>query len=445
MEGGKLMKKLLLLIIAAFTAASFVSAVDFGGNLENYSLITNEDDSQEQTNKLSLWLGITPTETMYIKGQGSVAYSLDEYDILADLDYLYITQDFPEIFNERSAFTYKAGRFFQSDFTGKVFAHRLDGALFSLALPAANITLGAGYSGLMLKPVSSINNTAADIVDDSDDDVTLAPKKIIANLGVSLIDVIPSQQLNISLVTQLDMRSDDLLEDGDTSDDDGRGGKLNTYYLGAGMSGAITGSIIYDTYLYLQMGKTLSLIDGSDYEDKSILAFLGGGSLSYLNRDFYFSKVTASILYASGDDDNTSIYEGNTDGNSSQFVPLTTSSTGLFFSPTPSNLLKGGLEYSLKPFADSKTMLKNFQASLGGGVFFKTSEGAVSEARVAAGSDKNYMGTEAVLTLNFRPVSDFGVTLSGGAFFPNSSSDGPVAEDLNDTVIGGMLNASFSF
>ena len=128
MEGDKLMKKALFILLAVFAAVSLASAVDFGGNIENYSLITNDSDSQKQTDKAALWFGVSPSETIYIKGQGSIAYSMDDYDFLADVDYLYITQDFPGAINEQSAFTYKAGRFFQSEFTGKVFAHRLDGA-----------------------------------------------------------------------------------------------------------------------------------------------------------------------------------------------------------------------------------------------------------------------------------------------------------------------------
>ncbi|MDX9801726.1 MAG: hypothetical protein RBT69_10365 [Spirochaetia bacterium] len=436
------MRKTIFLLLAFFTALSFASAVDFGGNLENYSLITSDSDSQKQTDKASLWFAVTPSETIYIKGQGSFAYSMDDYDFLADIDYLYITQDFPGAINEQSAFTYKAGRFFQSEFTGKVFAHRLDGALFTLALPIANFSLGAGYTGLLLKPVSGVNNTAADIIDDGDDDVKLAPKKMIVRLGASFIDIMPAQQLDVSLVTQFDMRSDDLLEDGD-AEGDGNGGKLNTYYIGAGLSGAFSASFVYDTYLYYQLGKTLTAFD-DEYKDKPISAFLGGGSVSYLNREFYSSRATASLLYASGDDDNKSVYEGNTKGSGTQFMPISKSSTGLIFSPTPSNLLKMGLEYSMKPFAERKDMMKNFQAALSAAMFYKASEGAVSESKAAL-SDEKYLGTEALLTLNFRPVSDFGLTLAGGAFFPNDKKDGPMGEDYRDTEAGVMINASLSF
>ncbi len=446
MERGKQMKKILLLLFIVFCIASFGFSIDFGGYIENYSVITSEPDSQEQTDKLALWLALSPTETMYITGQGSVAYSKDDYDILADLDYLYITQDFTGLFTQNSGFIYKIGRFFQYDFTGRVFAHRLDGAHFTLAFPRFNLSLGAGYSGLLLKPVSSINNTAADVIDDNDDDIKLAPKKVIINLGVALPEVMQSQQLDFSFITQIDMRSNDLIEDGDPATAEGKGGKLNAFYLGVGLSGALTGSFIYDIYSYLQLGKSLSYIEPkSEYEYKALFAVLAGGSISYLMKDFYFSKLTVSFMFASGDDDNVSVYEGNTYGNNTQFMPITDSNTGIIFSPTPSNLIRAGLEYSIKPFSKTKGAMKNFQAALSGAVYFKASDGAVSESIASASSDDKYLGTEALLILNYRPFSDFGITVAGGAFIPNSSSSGPILNDYREIEPGVMINASFSF
>ncbi|MCL2480490.1 MAG: hypothetical protein FWF38_02130 [Spirochaetaceae bacterium] len=430
------MKKNILFLLLAFSVLSFGFGVDFGGYVGNYSLITSESDFREQINKLALWLALSPADAVYITGQGSVAYSYEEYDILGDLDYLYVTQDF-------SGFSYKLGRFFQSEFTGNVFSHRLDGAQFDLAFSRLNLMLGAGYSGLLLKPVSSLNNSKADMVDNSDDDIKFAPKKVIINLGASFPEIIPSQQLDFSVVTQIDMRSKDLIEDNDPADKEGKGGKFNTVYFGLGLSGALTGSFIYDIYGYLQLAKSLSLIE-AEYLYKNQIAFLVGGSVSYLNKDFYFSKITASFMYASGDDDSASVYDGNTNDNNSQFIPVSESVTGIIFAPILSNLLRAGLEYSVKPF--SSRVMKNFQIAISGAAYFKATEGAVSENRVSTGySSEKYLGTEAMLTFNLRPFSDFGITAAGGAFFPNKSSDSPVYEEYRNVEPGVMINASFSF
>ena len=438
------MKKFLLLLLIAFCILSFSFGVDFGGYVENYSLLTSSPDIREQINKLALWLALSPSETLYITGQGSLAYSYDEYIILLDLDYLYLTQEFPGIFSGKSDFSYTLGRFFQHEFTDMVFAHRLDGIQLNLAFPVMNLMLGAGYSGLLLKPVSTLNNTRADMVDDSDDDIKLAPKKVIINLGASFPEILPSQQLDFSVVTQFDMRNEGLIDDKSPIGTEGKGGKLNTIYFGMGLSGVVTGSLIYDVYGYLQLGKSLSLVDTkNEYIYRPMVAFLAGGSVSYLMRDFYFSKITASFIYASGDKDNTSVYEGNREGHNTQFMPVSESKAGTIFSPNLSNLIKAGLEYSLKPF--SSGAMKDFQVAVSGAVFFKATEGAISEGMASVVSEQKYLGTEALLIFNYRPFSDFGITLAGGAFFPNSSSSGPIVDGYRDIEPGVMINASFSF
>jgi hypothetical protein len=435
MERGKLMKKFIFILFFAFSILSLSFGVDFGGFIENYSLITNNDDSREQIDKLALWLAFSPVEKIYIAGQACIAYSYNDYDILADVDYLYMT-------HELSFLSYQVGRFSQYEFSRKVFDHRLDGAQAAASFSNINLKFGAGYTGLLLKPVSTLNNTMADMVDDNDDDIHFAPKKIILNLGATYLDIIPSQQLDFSFVAQFDMRSKDLIKDKDSADKDGKGGKLNTFYFGLGLSGALTGSFIYDVFGYLQVGSSLSLIEEkNEYLDKPTIAFLGGGSLSYLMKDFYFSKITASFIYASGDDDNTSVYQGNTKGNNTQFMPVSEAVTGIIFSPNLSNLIKAGLEYSLKPF--SSGIMKDFQAAVSAAVYFKASEGAVSEAIASADSSDTYLGTEAMITLSYRPFSDLGVKLAGGAFFPNSSSSGPMID--TDVEPGLMIHASFSF
>ena len=434
------MKKNILFIFLAFSILSFCFGVDFGGYIENYSMIPAETDFIEQINKLAVWFSLSPAETMYLTGQGSVGYSYNEYDILADLDYLYFAHNI-------SNFSYTLGRFSQSEFTGKVFSHRLDGVQFDLAFSKMNLMIGAGYSGFLLKPVSILNNSQADMIDERDDDETFAPKKIIVNAGINFPDLFASQQLDLSFVGQFDMRNEDLIEDGDIADADGKGGKLNTIYVGAGLSGAITGSFIYDLYGYVQYGKSLSLIaSDSKYKEKTLLAFLCGGSISYLNKDFYFSKITLSGLYASGDDDSASVYDGNTNESNTQFIPVSESKTGIIFSPILSNIIIAGLEYSLKPF--SSGIMKNFQVAISGNFYFKASDGAVSENRLSSAysaSDEKYIGTEAMLILNYKPFSDFGITLAGGAFIPNTSSDSPIYSDYRNVEPGILVKASFSF
>ena len=439
------MKKILLILILMILTSPLMFSFDWGGNISNYSYATNEDDSYDQVNKFSLWGSHSFDDFTYFTGQGSIGYAKDDYDFLADLDYLYFDQSIPEIFGESSALSYRIGRFYQSEFTGKVFAHRADGLFVNLGIPAGNLHLSTGYTGLLLKPVSDLNTTAADIADDDDDDIHFAPKKLVSVLGFDFIDILPGQQLNISGVSVFDLRSDDLIEDGDTSAGENTGGKLNTFYIGAGLGGGISSSVFYDIYGYMQLGKTLTN-DGVEYSYESISAFLGGGSLSWFSKQLLYSKATASFVYASGDDDSSSLYEGNTEDSGTTFIPVSGTSTGFIFAPDLSNIMIAGLEYSIKPFGNEKGMISNLQTLLSANMFFRATEGAISEQGIInTASDDKYLGTEIDLGINFRPFSDFGVGLKGGIFMPPTGSDSAVNEDSNDPEFGGSVNLSFSF
>ena len=443
------MKKVLLILILSVLITPVMFAFDWGGNISNYSYVTNEDESYDQINKFSLWGAHSFNDFTFLTGQGSVGYAKDDYDILVDLDYLYFDQSIPEVLGETSALSYRLGRFYHSEFSRKVFAHRADGFVVNLGIPAGNLHLSTGYTGLLMKPVTSLKTTQADVTDDDDDDIHFAPKKLVSVIGMDFIDILPGQQLNISGVGVFDLRTDDLIEDGDTSAeataDGNTGGKLNTFYIGTGMGGGITSSIFYDAFAYVQLGKTLSL-ENSEYKDESITAFLAGGSLSWFSKKLLYSKATASFVYASGDEDATSIYEGNTEDSCTAFIPVSGTSAGFIFAPTLSNIMAAGLEYSIKPFGNKKGMISNLQTALMANMFFRATEGAISEqGYINTSSDKKYLGTEIDLGINFRPFSDFGIGLKGGIFIPPTASDSAINEDSNDPEYGGSVNASFSF
>ena len=444
------MKKLLSILVLSMLITPVVFSFDWGGNISNYSYATNEDDSYDQVNKFSLYGAHSFNDFTYLTGQGSVGYAKDDYDIMLDLDYLYFEQSIPEIFGETSALSYKLGRFYQTEFSGKVFAHRADGLLINLGIPLGNLHLSTGYTGLLQKPVTDLKTTQSDVADDGDDDEKLAPKKLISVIGMDFIDILPGQQLSIAGISVFDLRSEDLIEDGDTSaeasTDGNTGGKLNTFYIGTGMRGGITSSVFYDAFGYVQLGKTLSLENDTEYKDESITAFLGGASLSWFNKQLLYSKATASFIYASGDDDATSIYEGNTEDSSTTFIPVSGTSAGFIFSPTLANIMAAGLEYSIKPFGNKKGVISNLQTALSANMFFRSTEGAISEqVKINTSSDKKYLGTEIDLGINFRPFSDFGIGLKGGVYIPPTGSDSAINEAFNDPEYGGSVSASFSF
>ncbi len=54
-----------------------------------------------------------------------------------------------------------------------------------------------------------------------------------------------------------------------------------------------------------------------------------------------------------------------------------------------------GLEYSIKPFGNEKGMISNLQTLISANMFFRATEGAISEQGIIEPtSDKKYLGTE---------------------------------------------------
>lgn len=429
------MKKIILLLLI-FVTASAVFALDWGGNIENYTLVENDIDELTQKNKLSLWLELNPTDLITIGGQISGAYSYGDYNFLLDLDHLYAEIIIPK---NLLAVTMKFGRFFQSEFSGNVFAHKMDGLFISLGIPLGNFSLGIGYTGLLMKAEAKFDQTSADFIDDDDNDLIFAPKKLIANLSASFIDIFPAHQLDIAILGQYDLRTGTKIKDGDpiTKDGDIR---FNSLYAGIGLSGVAASVFVYNLFFYYQFGNSLSEED-TTYKSSFHSAFLAGVNLNYILNKFLFSKFSLSALYASGDNDIGSVTAGvSKKGNNTQFIPITTSSTGLLFDPNISNLIKTSFEYSLKPFSSlSNKVMKEFLASIKGTAYFKTTDSEVSEATIWLAEGEKYLGTEVILNIGFRPVSDFGISLAGAVFIPNSSSS------ENEIQYGGMLFASLSF
>ena len=98
----------------------------------------------------------------------------------------------------------------------------------------------------------------------------------------------------------------------------------------------------------------------------------------------------------------------------------------------------------MKPFdRSSMDVLSTLQTELSYFGFFRSAgKGYVSSADVDAGANGSWLGSEVDLALRFRPFSDFGIGLSGGAFFAN---DAVMLDDTNSVDWIARLTASLSF
>ncbi len=435
------------LIGAAFAAVLLAQtplhAFDWGVTIDNAtSARVEEEIGWEQEDKLSLWLGSELGKSWSFLLQGSYTFT-DERSYLFDLDTFTLGGKFTEI-SGLALFSLTLGRFPIADFSGLVLNHSVDGFSLGFAYPASSISIALGYTGLHLKPVSSIKMSLADAADAANDEVLLAPPRVLGDLKIAFPEAFARQDLTFSLVFQQDLRDGDgLLEEGDTAYNPSLGGLLNTVYPGVGLTGPITPWLYYDLFGYFGTGRMLSYSEG-EYRYAPIVSALGGASLRLYLERLLSSRLSLGVLYASGDEDAGSLTEGNTAGQATAFIPISASPPALIFKPTLSNLFLVQLDCSLKPLVWTRSSFgDNFQAAVKVIPFFRPAPGPVGENGLNPASDALYLGTEVDGTLSLRPLSDFGLSLSVGMFVPNNGAGGAFLESARTTEYIGKLDVSF--
>lgn len=447
MRAGFLIAATAAIVLAAAPAVAF----DFGGTVGNTteaSVPFDGDTSIGQGNSLSLFARHAFSEELEVVARARYEYRLDtvfaeETDTevdwwQGDLDALYARGRFTTAGETPALVDLQAGRFRLREFSGVLLAERADGVRATFGTADGDVTIGAGFTGLLMKESSDLLLSQADVSDDADEDEFLAPPRLLGIIAFSLPDFIAGQSFDVSVVGQGDLRDEDDLPEGQ--------GTLHTVYAGVGVSGPVVSTLFYDLYGYFGGGRTLSDLGGF-YTYKPIQSYLVGANLQYFMPEAAQSVVSLGYLYSSGDKDHGSFYEGNTEDASTAFVGLTPPGFGAVFSPRLGNLMVTDLSYSAKPLAGTgNRSLEEFQTELSILGFFRPTTGVISEPGINPASDDLYLGTEIDLALNFRPFSDLGLSLVNGIFFPNNgSSDSAFLEDAVSAEYNVTLRAAFSF
>jgi hypothetical protein len=441
----KAWRTLAIIAALALAGAAGVSGMDFdfGGFVENSSTPSVALDAKnpvwamDQKDRVGLWAEMHFNPQLSLTIQGSYAFSLD-LPYLFDVDALRL--DWKILPSLRASL----GRFIFSDFTGHVLNHKLDGVLFGVDFPFMVLSAGAGFSGLVLKPSSLVLMSRSDTTDQSDNGVILAAPRLIEKLEVLFPNLLPRQDLTVSVVLQQDFRpSGSLIQEGEQQPfvTGLSGGRLTSEYFGLGVSGAIVSALYYDAFFYYSLGSTLSYVadpasgTGSSYQYEAIQAFLGGIGLRYYNEALLASRAELRAVISSGDADNSTYLEGNSAGASTIFTPISQETLGLAFQPQLGNLLILTASYSLKPVSPLQLMVK-------GQSFLRPTTGAISALGIDPASNALYLGTEIDGIVNFRPLSDLGTALSLGFFLPNKSA---FTGQASLPVLAGRLEVSLSF
>ncbi len=440
-----------LVMGALLVAGGPAAAIDFGFQLSsNTELDSREEDEIFNSETLAAWLSHDFSDALAFSTQGSYTFTT-ERPYLFDLDALYLDGSTPA--GDLRRVGGRIGRFSVADATGYVLDHRIDGARFSISAPDYVLSFSGGYTGLLLKPTNDVIMSRLDLIDDDDDDVFLAPPRLIGLAELSLPEVLPAQDLTISLALQEDLRpEDDLIDEGQSEPQAAGGGRVDTQYASVELDGALSNALFYTVFGTFQTGRMLSYVEDEDtvtgfsYRYRPVFAGAGGAGMRYYVPDIRAQRAGFNVLVGTGDSDATSVIEGNEEGASTLFVPIAGPTTGKVLGAGPGNNVSVHAFYSIKPFIDSPTReIRDLQFGLDAFTFIRLVEGPVPADGVRPGGSGNYLGSEIDAGVNYRPFSDLGISLTGGVFLPNGADDGPIAESERDPSFAVSLEASLSF
>ncbi|TFG65134.1 MAG: hypothetical protein E4H36_00880 [Spirochaetales bacterium] len=441
------MKKLHLLLgilLLVLVLGGGLYAQDFGITLDNATSIDFEPAAVfGQWDKLSLWFNTGTQNKTVFSMKGSYTFSLESY-YLFDIDHLNLKGTYPVSGAKTPReFSFTLGRYYLSDFTGYVLSHTLDGIQIGVSYPFADISASFGYTGLLMKPNSSIVLSRLDYTDLLDNAILTAPPRLVGQVALTFPNLVLNQTLNLTFLFQNDIdrvmpERNTYLSEGETVFDPTLGGLINTQYMGLGLSGPIASTLFYDLFFYMNTGRLLTWDTAAGmYGYVPVIAFTTGGGFRYYSEQLLYSRFQLGFLFSSGDTDSPVYVEGNTAGNSDMFIPISSSATGLVFSPRLGNLMYGTLQYSLKPLSMLKgNLAQQLSAGVNWYLFLRPTDGAISEAGFLPASTEKYLGTELDMYVKFRPFSDLGASLSGGFFVPSAG--------FEDTSARGLLKLDFS-
>lgn len=435
-----------LFLVSAFG----IGAQDFGINLDNETSLNFQPDTAfGQQDRVSLWFDTGTQNKVVFSAMGSFFFDSlftatppPDYSIILDVDKFQLEGNF-SVADAKvpTEFSFLLGRFKEKDFSGFILGHKLDGIRLGFSYPFADVSAAFGYTGLLVKPTSSIILSVLDYTEQLDSSIVFASPKLVGHVAVTFPNLFLKQTLNLAFLFQNDLDRinaalNTYLLPGETQFDPTQGGLVNTQYMGAGFSGPLVSTLFYDLYFYMNTGHVL-FYNTTDfvYEYAPVVAFVTGGGFRYYAEKLLYSKFLLNFLFSSGDADSPLYVEGNTAGNSNTFMPISSSSIANIFSPRLGNLMYGTLQYSLKPFSMLKgPAAKEFVTGVDLYMFFRpyagAGAGAIGAVGVLPGSTEKYLGTELDLNASFRPFSDLSAELSGGFFIPSAAFEDPTARGL---------------
>lgn len=398
---------LLLMVFVGGTTAAFESTwgttLDGSGSLSWSEAL--DDNDPEFAFTAALWsrnlipLGLD--RSIDLSAQGSYTWT-DDRPYLFDLDLLRAAGRFPGLLGPTSVVRATAGRFSFRDTTGHVLSHTADGLQARINYPGVRTRVAAGYTGLLLNPVSDIRMTPIDLTESGDDDEFFGPRRAFGLAEVSFPELIGRHTVTVASVGQFDLRD---------ADDDAGESTYNSGYFTLALAGPLPGGIYYDLNGTLSLGT----ID-QDGDTTDTTAILASARLRYFREQWLSSRFSLGALYASGSGDSLGL-------DLDRFVALSRSTAGTVYTQPLENLIRGELSYSLRPIPRVQTGLtwRSY--------FTADPDDNLATFDVDPDSSGRWIGNEVTLNVGARILSDLGLAVTGGAFFPRTDGNGVFLSD----------------
>jgi hypothetical protein len=339
----------------------------------------------------------------------------DERLYLFDLERFYADLQIPGIVGTGSVLRGQIGRFRLTAPAPRLFNETVDGLDTSLSASGLRVRAGAGYTGLILNPVSTVRVSPADEVHGSDDDELFGPKRIVAFGELTVPEVILRQTVRLYGIGQWDLRD---AEPDETT--------IDSYYGGAAVDGPIIPGLFHD------VGATVSY---AEMEDATSLGILATARLRYFRQEWSSSRIALGGGTATG-------FGGDSDA----FLGISDQTVGTVAQLPQENIAYGEISYGLRPLSGApRRTLRDIQTTVTGRMMYRVdTDQPVDAFGASQSSDGALLGSEATLQVGWRATSDLGLSVDGGAFFPAGGSSGSFTDQRKTEYLVRMqLSASF--
>ena len=335
----------------------------------------------------------------------------------ADFDTLNFHFVYLKLNDEIKKLQWTFGRYLLTEPTGLIANQPVDGSKLDFDFNGIGLKIAAGYTGLVMRSTTTL---VLSLADQRSEDFLASPR-FFGAFESSIPLAASGHTLTVAALAQQDLTpTSKLVNEWSTTPEADKGGKVDTEYLTLKADGPLADKVFYTAFATFEAGRTLSFLTDSSnssfYEYKPITAFLGGVQASWFVPELLSAAFSFRALFASGDGDVDSPYEGNTKDNSTFFSPVNTTVLGAVFNPGLSNLGYYELNGSVKPIAGQEFVVGS--KLLG---FHRLVTGTMNASGVLR-LGPIWLGEELDVYSSWQPYSDLSLTASVGAFLPTSGT-----------------------